>query len=469
MRAWIPLTCLGVSACFAPTDQTGSGSTDDSSGTGSSSMTTAPTSTASTTTASSTDPSETETDPTLTTSPSTTDPDTGSSESGPIPPFECVESILDPDLGANLVQIATQSEGDDFGGTCGGDGSPDAAYEWRVPFDGFFILDTEGSDFDTVLYALDGACDGPEIACNDNAPDVGYSQVIAPFVADQRVVVVLDGVAGESGTAQLNISAVECPSADVSGQALPQTFSNVAGTNTHGGDCGGDGNPERAFRWTAPNDGLFSFLATSDDFVPAVYLEQGPICGGLELGCNGDAPTSRGQVVRQLLAGEFVTIFVDSQGGTGNFDLDIVELDDACPGAPLPDPGPFGATIDDYADHMTSSCGADGYEESGNYNPYPDATFSWTSPGKIGASSGCNIIVTSGFPAAISMQEGSCDGPEVQCVITEFDGNMSYEGQVSVGHVPPTDFTISISPIQPSFSGWVTHDFSVQIECFAIA
>lgn len=432
-------------------------------------MTSAPTTTAPTTTASTTN-TTTDTDPSTETTEPTTDPDSSSSDTGIVAPFECVEAVLEPDLGSNLVQIDTAPAGDDFGGTCGGDGSPDAAYEWRVPYDGFFVLDTEGSDFDTVLYALDGACDGAEIACNDNAPNVGYSQIIAPFTQDQRVVVVLDGSAGESGTAQLNISAVDCPSADVSGQDLPQEFSNVAGSNDHGGTCGGDGNPERAFRWTAPNDGLFAIIATSTDFVPAVYVEAGPVCGGPELGCNADAPTDRGEVIRELAAGEIITIIVDSTGGAGDFELDVVEIDGAaCPGAAFVGFS-FADNIDNYDHHMTSSCGADGYLEGPNYNPFADATFSWTSPGMIGSSSGCDIRVTSGFPAAISLQEGNCDGPEVQCETTTFDGGpMSYEGTVGVGHIPPTEFTISVSPIAPEFGGWVTHEFLIEIECFAIA
>ena len=426
-------------------------------------MTTSMSATGPTTDATETDPTTTE--PTAT----TVDPDTGTSDTGDLPGLPCVESVLDPDLGASLVQIDTPAQGDDSSGSCGGDGSPDAAYEWRVPYDGFFVLDTQGSDFDTVLYALDGACDGPEVACNDNAPGVGYSQIVAPFAADQRVVVVLDGAAGESGLAQLNISPVDCPSADVSGQALPQTFSNVAGSNVHDGACGGGGNPERALRWTAPAAGLYSFVATSDDFVPALYLEQGPVCGGPLLACNGDASNGRGEVVRALEAGEFVTVQVDSQGGTGDFELDIVELGTACPGFVLQTGDPFGDDIGNYADHMTSSCGADGYPESGNYNAYADATFAWTSPGKIGANSGCDIIVTSGFPAAVSLQQGTCDGPEAQCVQSTFDGMNSYVGMVSVGHIPAAEFTISLSPIQPSFSGWVSSSFSVEIVCFAIA
>ena len=83
------------------------------------------------------------------------------------PPLECVDGVLEPGLGAGLVEVMTAPAGDDFAGSCGGMGSPDVAYEWEVPFDGFFVLDTQGSDFDTLLYLRDD-CEGNELACSDN-------------------------------------------------------------------------------------------------------------------------------------------------------------------------------------------------------------------------------------------------------------------------------------------------------------
>ncbi|MBX7077891.1 MAG: hypothetical protein K1X88_01810 [Nannocystaceae bacterium] len=457
-----------AAACYDPAPP-GAAQTEGSSGgsdSGSDSVGTTATTSAS---ASATDDSATTLDTTASASDTQAD---SSSSGGVIEPLPCVESVLDPAVGSDLAHAMTQSAGDDDAASCGGSGSPDVAYEWRVPYDGFFVLDTQGSDFDTVLYLRDGACDGPELACNDNGEGVGYSSITGPFSADQRVVVVLDGTAGESGTAQLNINPVECPSADVSGQSLPQGFSNVAGSNEHGGSCGGDGVPERAFRWTAPADGLWSFRATSSDFVPSLYLETGPVCGGPLLGCNADAGIERGEVVRNLVAGEYVTVWVDSVGGSGDFDLDIVSLPTTCPLQGYDGQNPYTDVIDDgqYVDHMTTSCGADGYLEGPAVITNPDVTLAWTSPGMVGANSGCDIVLTSGFPAALALQQGHCDGPEEQCANSVFDaGTMSYGTTVSVGHIPPTDFTIVISPIGPSFAGWVSSDFSLEIQCWAIA
>ncbi len=455
-----------AAACYDPAPP-GAAETDGSSGGSSSAGTDVSTTLSTSASASATDDTAT----TQGTSASASDTQADSSSSGGLEPLACVESVLDPAVGSDLAHAMTQTGGDDDGASCGGSGSPDLAYEWRVPYDGFFVLDTQGSDYDTVLYLRDD-CDGAELGCNDNGEGVGYSSLVGPFVADQRVVVVLDGTGGESGTAQLNINPVECPSADVSGQSLPQGFSNVAGSNNHGGSCGGDGVPERAFRWTAPTDGLWSFRATSSDFVPALYLETGPICGGPLLGCNADAGVHRGEVVRNLVAGQYVTVFADSTGGTGDFDLDIVSLQASCPLQFYDGLAPYTGVIDNgtYVDHMTTSCGADGYLEGPAVVTNPDVTLSWTSPGQIGANSGCDIVLTSGFPAALALQQGHCDGPEEQCTTSTFDaGTMSYGATVSVGHIPSTDFTIVFSSIGPSFAGWVDSNFSLEIQCWAIA
>ena len=356
--------------------------------------------------------------------------------------------------------------GDDFTGSCGGAGSADVAYQWDAPYAGFFVLDTEGSDFDTLLYLFDD-CDGSELWCNDDTEEAVSSRVVAPFEAGERVLVVVDGKAGESGQAVLNIDEVQCPSADLTGQALPAQFSNVAGASEHGGGCGGDGNPERAFRWQAAEPGLYAFRAISDAFEPAVYLEAGPICGGPELACNG-AAFGRSEAMRVLGAGQYVTFIVDSLGGTGSFDVDIVPLADPCPGAILG----MGAAgdIGDFTNSMSSSCGPSGFTEGSTFNSYPDATYGWTSPGMVGSNSGCDITVSSGFPVALSLQQGTCDGPEVECTQGMFDmGIGMYQATVSVGHIPPTDFTIAVSPTAPPF-GWIGGaGFSIEVSCYAVA
>lgn len=397
---------------------------------------------------------------------STAGTNTGPGESTGEPPLACVDGVLDPPLGAAVAMADTAPADDDFAGSCGGAGSADVAYQWDVPYDGFFVLDTEGSDFDTLLYLFDD-CGGNELGCNDNAEGSVSSRVVAPFAQGDRVLVVVDGNAGESGQAVLNIDEVQCPSADLTGQALPAQFSNAAGASDHGGACGGDADPERAFRWQAEQAGLYAFRVESQDFPPAVYLEAGPICGGPELACNG-AAFGHSEVMRVLEAGQYVTIIVDSQGGAGNFDIDIAQLAEPCPLAPL-GMGAMGDIVD-FEDTMSSSCGPSGWMEGGTFNAQPDATYAWTSPGMVGSNSGCDITVSSGFPAALSLQEGTCDGPEVQCEQGMFDmGTGMFQATVSVGHIPPTDFTIAVSPASEPFLWLGGSGFAIAVNCWAVA
>lgn len=445
---------VGVSACFEEPSSIDPGTDASSTGTTSMPPTTGP------------DPD---------TGTTTEDETTSSSSEGPTslddsttgePPLACVDGVLDPPLGSGLVETGTAPAGDDFEGSCGGAGSADVAYQWDVPYDGFFVLDTQGSDFDTVLHLYDD-CGGTELACNDDAEGVVSSRVVSPFEAGERVLVVVDGSAGESGQAVLSIEPVECPSADLGGQRLPQEFSNVAGTSDHGGICGGDGNPERAFRWQAPQDGLYAFLVDSDAFPPAIYLEEGPICGGTELACNPDA-FGHAEVMRELEGGEHVTVLVDSLGGAGDFDIDILLIGDPCPTAPLE---PFVAgDIGDYTNTMSASCGPSGFMDGATFSPFGDATYSWTSPGMVGSNSGCDITVVAGFPVALSLQEGTCDGPEAQCAQGLFDDGLGmYTAMVSVGHVPPTDFTVVVTPTTEPF-GWIGGaGFTVEVVCWAVA
>src|SRR6266404_630178 len=78
------------------------------------------------------------------------------------------------DLGSELPASAT---GTTIGGakqtsdpSCGSTGdAPDATFLWTAPSAGAYAIDTQGSDFDTLLSMRQETCDGSELACNDDA------------------------------------------------------------------------------------------------------------------------------------------------------------------------------------------------------------------------------------------------------------------------------------------------------------
>ncbi len=93
------------------------------------------------------------------------------------------------------------------------DGGEDSLYLFTAPNDGVYTFDTigMGTTFDTALFLLDGGCDGPEIACNDDEPDSTQSQIVIALDADQTVVIGVDSFDGGVGAFDLNITEAPLP------------------------------------------------------------------------------------------------------------------------------------------------------------------------------------------------------------------------------------------------------------------
>jgi hypothetical protein len=91
---------------------------------------------------------------------------------------------------------------------------PDAVLAWRPPLGGTYAIDTAGSNFDTVLY-LRRSCDTDqgvyhEDACNDNAADLGsQSRITVSLMAQETILIVVDGASGASGNYQVNITKLD--------------------------------------------------------------------------------------------------------------------------------------------------------------------------------------------------------------------------------------------------------------------
>ena len=95
------------------------------------------------------------------------------------------------------------------GASCGlgGNAAPDVAFAYTAPATGFYIIDTIGSDFDTVLYVRDGSCSGAELACNDDRRlRDSSSQVGIALNEGQHIVIVVDGFAAASGSYALHVA-----------------------------------------------------------------------------------------------------------------------------------------------------------------------------------------------------------------------------------------------------------------------
>jgi len=127
-------------------------------------------------------------------------------DAGPAPDVGgCGATPLGSRLG--VVATASTSGAGSLEGTCGGADAPDAVFSWTAPRAGTYRVDTGGSDFDTVLYVLDGGCAGAELDCNDDAEKTLQSELTVTLRAGQTVVIVVDGYdEAESGPFSLNIN-----------------------------------------------------------------------------------------------------------------------------------------------------------------------------------------------------------------------------------------------------------------------
>ena len=92
-------------------------------------------------------------------------------------------------------------------GSCAGRGH-EVYFNFTAPSAGAYTITTEGSTYDTVLYAHDMSCTGAELACNDDSVGLGVrSSITITLRASQSVVIVLDAYSSSgSGDYVLNIT-----------------------------------------------------------------------------------------------------------------------------------------------------------------------------------------------------------------------------------------------------------------------
>ena len=123
----------------------------------------------------------------------------------------CAEYDLGGDLGWSVASGTTSGMGDDYLASCGSSSGPEVAYLWTAPFSTEYTFNLEGSDYDTVLYALAAdayGCGGTELVCNDDAIGL-QSSITLSLSAGAEVVLGIDGFSGNSGNYVLNIAYVD--------------------------------------------------------------------------------------------------------------------------------------------------------------------------------------------------------------------------------------------------------------------
>ncbi len=227
---------------------------------------------------------------------------------------------------------------------------------------------------------------------------------------------------------------------------MPYTNTTVGAGDDNSGTCGGGGVEDKAFHWVAPAAGLYRFNVVSSVFTPAIYVEEGPQCGGALLGCNAAVNGTYGtEVVRELEAGQVLTVIVDGVSGSGSFTLDIEEV----PGTSCPESSSVinlttcttlgsvciaDQTLDGrlLAPTCAPAVGNGGF---GTPLSMDDMSYLWQVPGISPPSAGfCGVRVDAEGDTSFVvyvLQGGDCSGPELDCVeATDTDSDGVYSAYV---------------------------------------
>lgn len=252
----------------------------------------------------------------------------------------CVVDDLGSALGRAIAQGPhMMGRSDTARGSCGGAGLSDMAFTWTAPATGTFSFDTAGShrDNNTRLHVHRVACNGAELACNDDASGP-QSAVRVALTAGERVVVVLESAAPHLPWMLNARDVTQCPDRDL-GMATGRVASGTVGEV--GGNlfapCARSGR-DVSFRWTVPSTGTWRFDTAGSDYDTVLHIRDG-VCTGMVLGCHDDVDASRSdyssRVEVMLRMGQTVTVVLSGfnarpegvgglpAGGTGAYVLNI--------------------------------------------------------------------------------------------------------------------------------------------------
>lgn len=284
----------------------------------------------------------------------------GNSSSSPCQDFSS------PFTGSTVVGY-TNGAGNDFDiqvNKCFSGGAADLTFQWESAHSGPVLVDTAGSQFDTVLYLLDSCPTTTSNNCNDDfaataldggtiAVDNSRSTLSSPVnvTAGTPITVLLDGYWPSSfGAYQLNFTALWCvdvpdtTTMTTTWQGSPLTTSGMldntatdkfqpATTGCAPGSVAGD--PDIVIPWTVPKSGTYTIDTLGSDFDTVLYLRRS--CDPdkdpsgnpayIEDACNDDisGTNSQSRIQVDLLGGETELIVIDTKDAstTGTWHLNI--------------------------------------------------------------------------------------------------------------------------------------------------
>ena len=129
---------------------------------------------------------------------------------------DACNNVQDIAPGGGTVTGTTVGDNTVAGGCNGTGTSPERVFRWRPALSGiatFSTCSTVETAYDTVVYVRAGACDGPQLGCNDDGPcaisgsPVQGSRLSLSVTAGQAYYVFVDGYLGAKGPFGLTVTA----------------------------------------------------------------------------------------------------------------------------------------------------------------------------------------------------------------------------------------------------------------------
>lgn len=204
-------------------------------------------------------------------------------------------------------------------------------WRWTAPFTGRVIIDTEGSNFDTLLAVYRGAAVNALslVAANDDDPlagEVDTSRLWFNAVAGTNYAIAVDGWSGATGAIQLRLSEPSRPPNDQF--TNPTLIVGVSTTNTGTtidaskelGEPDHAGQPSRRsiwWRWRAPGEGVATVTTAGSDFDTTLAAYTGTNVGALSLVADNDQDpvgSDTSAVTFDTFGGEEFSLAVDAVG-----------------------------------------------------------------------------------------------------------------------------------------------------------
>jgi Fibronectin type III domain/PASTA domain/Divergent InlB B-repeat domain len=230
-------------------------------------------------------------------------------------------------------------------------------YSWTAPGNGMVVVETAGSDFDTLLGVYTGTSVDSlgEVATNDDfvrPPGTSFVRFAGTSGTTYRIRV--DGYAGAVGSITLHVHQAPPPANDdfASPIVLGSTPATRTGDTNDGATlqagetdtvAGGPGGASVWYRWTAPASGVVTLDTASSSFDTLLAVYTGSSVGALtEVASNDDVKVPPTSLVRfDATSGTTYRIRVDGFAEvSGAFNLHLQESS-----APSPPNDDFAAAI----------------------------------------------------------------------------------------------------------------------------